>query len=455
MRTEKTTAITDMTTGNPGKLILGFAIPMLLGMLFQQFYSMVDTIIVGQTLGVEALASVGSTSAINFMVNGFVIGICSGFAIPVAQRFGARDYSDMRQFIANAGWICIAFAGVMTVAVSLLTRNILVWMQTPENILEGAYSYILFIFLGIPTTYLYNMLAGIIRSLGDSKTPVFFLILSSLLNIGLDLLFIVTLNTGVAGAAYATVISQAVSGVLCFLYMRKKFEILRSTPDERRLSSRHIGILCSMGIPMGLQYSITAIGSVIIQTATNSLGSVAVASVTVANKIGMFFCSPFDALGGTMATYAGQNVGAGKLQRIRQGVKSATIIGSVYAILALGVLFFFGDRLALLFVDTAEAAVIQQAHLYLIINALFYIPLTFINVWRFAIQGLGFSAFAILAGVCEMIGRSVVGFFLVPAFGFYAVCFASPLAWVLGDFFLVPAFGYCIKTLKKLLPPED
>lgn len=442
-------SIKDMTSGSPGRLILGFAIPMLLGMLFQQFYSMVDSIIVGQTLGVDALASVGSTGAINFMINGFVIGVCTGFAIPVAQRFGARNYSDMRRFVANSGWLCLLFSVVMTVLVTRYTRNILLLMRTPDDIIEGAYRYIFFIFLGIPVTFLYNMLAGIIRSLGDSKTPVYFLIFSSLLNIVLDLFFITELHTGVAGAAYATVISQAVSGVLCFFYMRKHFDILAIPPEERRWSPRHAAILCSMGLPMGLQYSITAIGSVIIQTATNTLGSVAVASVTAADKLGFFFCSPFDALGGTMATYAGQNVGAGKLDRIRQGVKTATLIGSVYAVLAFAVLFFFGDRLPLLFVDAAEQTVIRQAHLYLICNSLFYIPLVFVNVWRFSIQGIGFSGFAILAGVCEMIGRSVVGFFLVPAFAFPAVCLASPLAWVLADLFLIPAFGHCMKLLGK------
>ena len=316
-RSSQRSTIKDMTNGSPAKLILGFAVPMLMGLLFQQFYSMVDTIIVGKFLGVDALASVGSTSAINFMINGFVIGVCTGFSIPVAQRFGAQDYKDMRRFVANAGWIASCFAVVMTVIVCLMTRQILVWMQTPDNIIDGAYSYIFFVFAGIPATYLYNTLAGIIRALGDSKTPVYFLILSSLLNIALDLLFIVQIGTGTAGAAYATVISQAVSGILCLIYMKKKFEILHMHREETRISGRHIYILCKMGVPMGLQYSITAIGSVVIQTAINSLGSIAVASVTAGQKIGMFFCCPFDALGGTMATYAGQNAGAGKVDRIR------------------------------------------------------------------------------------------------------------------------------------------
>ena len=274
----KAAPMKNMTEGTPAKLIMGFAVPMLLGMLFQQFYSMVDSVIVGKCLGVDALAAVGSTGAINFMVNGFVIGLCSGFAIPVAQRFGAGDYKDMRRFAANAGWLSIIFAVVMTAVISGFTRDILVLMHTPQNILQGAYNYIFFIFLGIPATFLYNLLAGIIRSLGDSRTPVVFLIISSILNVILDFFFIVFVGCGAEGAAYATVISQAVSGLLCLVYMRRKFVILRMEPDELPLNKIHVKILCAMGIPMGLQYSITAIGSVVIQTAINGLGSTAVAS---------------------------------------------------------------------------------------------------------------------------------------------------------------------------------
>lgn len=210
-------------------------------------------------------------------------------------------------------------------------------------------------------------------------------------------------------------------------------------------------ILCKMGIPMGLQYSITAIGSVVIQTAINSLGSVAVASVTAGQKIGMFFCCPFDALGGTMATYSGQNVGAGKIDRIWQGVKSATLIGAVYSVLAFAALFSLGGVIPLLFVDADETVVIHQAHMFLTFNSMFYIPLTVVNVWRFTIQGMGYSFLAIAAGVCEMVGRAFVGFVLVPILGYVIICFASPIAWIMADLFLIPAFFYCMKRMKKLL----
>ena len=446
----KNSEVKDLTTGSPLKLILGFAVPMLLGYLFQQFYNMVDTVIVGQCLGVTALAAVGSTGSINFMINGFCMGVCSGFAIPVAQKFGAGDYKGMRKFVATSAWLAVVFSALMTAVVGILCMDILRWMDTPSDIIDGAYQYIFVIFMGIPVTYLYNLLAGIIRSLGDSKTPVYFLLLSSVLNIGLDLITILVLGMGVGGPAYATVIAQGFSAVLCLIYMLRHYPILKMTAEEKKFDRNMAGVLCEMGIPMGLQYSITAIGSVILQTAVNSLGSLAVAAVSTGSKISMFFCCPFDALGGTMATYAGQNVGAKKLDRVVEGVKTASLIGFAYSLAAFAVLFFAGDRLALLFMDSGETELIRQVHLFLIGNSLFYIPLTLVNVVRFAIQGLGFSTFAILAGVCEMIARALVGIFLVPAFGFLPACFASPLAWIFADLFLVPAFGHCIKKLKIL-----
>ena len=289
--------VKDLTVGSPMKLILSFAVPMLLGFLFQQFYNMVDTIIVGKCLGVSSLAAVGSTGSINFMIIGFCTGACSGFAIPVAQKFGAGDYTGMRKFVANAGWLSAVFAVVMTTIVGLLCMNILQWMNTPEDIIQGAYDYIFVIFMGIPVTYMYNLLAGIIRSLGDSKTPVYFLLLSSVLNIGLDFFTILVLRMGVGGPALATVVSQGISAVLCLAYMIHKFPVLRMEADEKKLDRDMIRVLCAMGIPMGLQYSITAIGSVILQAAVNSLGSMAVAAVSTGSKISMFFCTPFDALG--------------------------------------------------------------------------------------------------------------------------------------------------------------
>lgn len=440
-----------MTQGSPMKLILGFSIPLLLGFLFQQFYSLVDTVIVGRFLGVEALAAVGATGSVNFLIIGFCMGVCSGFSIPVSHKFGAGDYVGLRKIVANCVWLTSAFAVVMTAVTCVLCRQILVLMKTPGNILEDAYVYIWIIFFGIPVTYLYNMLSGIIRALGDSRTPVMFLVMSSFLNIGLDLFFIVSMNMGVAGAAWATVISQCISGICCLFYMIKKFDILRIRKEEWKPEPHLISTLCGMGIPMGLQYSITAIGSVILQTATNTLGYSAVAAVTAGGKIGAFLACPFDAMGSTMATYGGQNIGAGRLERIGKGLKSCVLLGAGYSIIALLVSLFFGRSLAMLFVESSEAAILDDVKLFLVLNTLFYFPLALVNIVRFLIQGMGYPKFAILAGVFEMIARALAGFLLVPLIGFTASCLGSPIAWIFADAFLIPAYFHVHRvTAKKL-----
>ncbi|WP_022766273.1 MATE family efflux transporter [Butyrivibrio sp. XPD2006] len=436
----KKTNTRDLTVGNPMGLIFGFALSLFWGMLFQQLYNIIDTAIVSWFLGKEAYTGVGTTGAINFLIMGFCMGVCNGFAIPVAQRFGAKDLKSMRKFVSHAIILCAALAAVMTFFVSIFCRQILIAMHTPADVLEYAYKYILVIFLGIPVTYMYNLLSGIIRALGDSKHPVQFLIIASVVNIGLDLLFIIPLNMGIAGAALATVISQALAGIMCLVFIIRKIEILHLSKEDWALDGSHFFILLNMGLPMGLQYSITAIGSVILQTAINGLGVDAAAAVTTAGKVGMFFCIPFDALGSTMATYGGQNVGAKKLDHLQQGLTAAIKLGVAYSLIAFVVLYFFGRTFAMIFLDSGDVACLDNAHLYLIINSAFYIPLALVNIVRFLIQGMGFSLFAVLAGVMEMIGRTIVALVLVPILGFPALCFASPIAWVLADAFLIPAY---------------
>lgn len=446
---EKTTT-KDMTQGSPMKLILGFTLPMIFGFLFQQLYNMADTMIVGRFLGVNALASVGATGSVNFCIIGFCMGICNGFAIPVAQRFGAKDERGLRRYVGNSAMLAAIFAVIMAVAAVLCCRPILTAMNTPADIIDGAYDYIVVIFAGIPATYLYNMLSGYIRSLGDARTPVVFLTMSSVLNIVLDLIFILVLHMGVAGAAWATVTSQAVSGIACLLYMIRHFPMLRLEKEDWKLHAHTAKILCKMGIPMGLQYSITAIGSVILQVAVNSLGAAYVAAVAAASKIGMLFGCPFDAMGATMATYAGQNVGARKLGRISKGLKSCVVIGAVYSLFALAVVFLLGERIGIPFIDGGETQILHDIYLYMMMNVVFYFLLALVNIVRFLIQGLGYSMFAILAGVCEMAARSVVGFLLVPKFGYPAVCLANGLAWIAADLFLIPAYYHVMKKLKVL-----
>ncbi len=439
--------VKDMTNGSPSKHILGFAVPMLFGMLFQQFYNLVDTIIVGKTLGVEALAGVGATGSINFMIIGFCMGVCNGFVIPVAQCFGAKKPADLRKYVFN-GYICsIVFAIVLTLASVIFCRRILIIMNTPADIIDHAYNYIVVIFIGIPTVFLYNMVSGVIRSLGDSKTPVVFLVLSSIINVVLDFFLILVCKMGVAGAGWATVTSQLVSGLTCLIYMYKKYDILKGDKSERVLDRRFITNLCMNGVPMGLQYSITAIGSTILQAAVNTLGSTYVAAMTAGSKMFNFTCCPFDALGSTMATYAGQNVGAAKIKRLGQGVRSAMIIGSVYSVLSLIALYFTTDYIALLFVNASETTIIALTRQFILASACFYIPLTGVNVVRFCIQGMGFSVFAISAGILEMIGRAFAAIILIPSIGFMGACLASPIAWIAADAFLFPAFIHCAKKL--------
>lgn len=441
----------DMTSGSTMKLILGFALPLLMGMLFQQVYSLVDTIIVGRFLGVSALAAVGATGSINFLIVGFCQGICNGFALPVAQRFGAKDYDGLRKYVGNSAVLSIIFGGAITLITVIACRPILELMQTPADIIDLSYHYIVVIFAGIPAIMLYNILSAYLRSLGDSITPVIFLVLSAGLNIGLDLLFIVTFHWGVFGAAFATVLSQAVSGILCLILIIKKFDLLHLKREDWKLDWGYSRYLLIMGLPMGLQYSITAIGSVILQASVNTLGSTAVASMTAGSRISMFVVCPFDALGSTMATFGGQNVGAGRLDRLGRGLRSAVILGAVYSALILVVLIFFGRDLILLFVSAKEAAVIAQAKQFLVTNAAFYLMLALVNIVRFLIQGMGFSGFAVFAGVFEMVARTLVGLVFVPIFGFTAACSANPLAWIFADCFLIPAFFHCRKKLQNAM----
>ena len=436
-----------MTSGSPAKLIFGFAIPMFLGLLFQQFYSMVDTLIVGKFLGVNPLAGVGSTTSLNFMVLGFCMGVCNGFAIPVAQMFGAKEEHRLRKYVTNGAWLCIGLSVVLTLIVVLACRTILTVMDTPEEIFEYAYIYIVIVFAGIPCTFLYNILAGIIRSLGDSKTPVLFLAIASAINIGLDLIFV--LLFGVEGPAIATVLAQGISGIICLFYMYRKFPVLHASRDEWKPELHYMGKLCFIGIPMGLQYSVTAIGSLVLQTAVNGLGAMVVAGVTAAQKINMFISCPIESLGQTMAPYAGQNMGAGKIDRIGKGLKSAVLMGWGVSIICFLIAVLFGKQLTLLFVDADETEIIAYSYQFLLFCIGGYCLLTLVNTVRFTIQGMGFSIFAILSGIMEMIARTLAALVVARKLGYIGICLAHPMAWLFADVFLIPAFFWCRKKVAK------
>ena len=443
-------AVKEMTAGRIFPQLFYFTLPLLMGNLLQQTYSLVDAAIVGRFLGIDSLAAVGAGSSVVFLILGFCNGCCGGFGIPVAQKFGARDYATMRRCVVVSLQLAAAMSLILAVVTGILCDDILRLMRTPDNIFDGAYIYLLITFLGIPCTFFYNLLSSIIRALGDSKTPFWFLLFSAVLNIVLDLFTIVTLGWGVAGAAIATVFSQGVSAVLCYVYMMRRFDILRTTPAERRFSWSIARILLNIGVPMGLQFSITAIGSIMLQSANNALGTACVAAFTAAMRIKMFFMCPFESLGIAMATFAGQNYGAGRPERILQGVKSASLMALVYWVFTFCVLMFGSETVALLFVDASEAEILKDTALFLHVSVTFFPVLGLLCILRYTIQGAGFTNLAMLSGVSEMVARILVSLIAVPVWGYIAVCFGDSTAWIFADAFLIPAFIYVYKKIRQV-----
>lgn len=386
-----------------------------------------------------------------FLILGFCNGCCGGFSIPVAQKFGARDYVTMRRYVSVSLKLAAMMSIVVAVVTSLLCGFILRTMQTPENIFEGAYIYLLITFIGVPCTFFYNLLSCIIRALGDSKTPFWFLLLSTVLNIVLDLFFILSLGWGVAGAGIATVFSQGFSAVLCYVYMYRKFDILKTEPSDRIFRKNLARQLLSIGVPMGLQFSITAIGSIMLQSANNALGTACVAAFTAAMRIKMFVMCPLDALGMAMATYSGQNYGAGKPERIWMGIKSATLMMVVYSVAIAIVMRGLADKFALLFISPDETEIMKDTVLFLHINTSFFILLGLLSILRYSIQGVGYTRLSMFSGVAEMVARVLVSLILVPALGFLGVCLGDPTAWLFANLFLVPAFIYVYRQLKEMM----
>ena len=440
----------DMTQGSPLKLILAFAVPLMLGSLFQQFYNLADTIIVGRFVGVEALAAVGSVGGLNYLVLGFVNGIACGFSIPISWTFGAKDYKEMRRYTANTVWLSIFFAVVLShchCGAEPLGAGVDEHPGKTSSTLRISISAP--IFAGIPFTLLYNVTSALMRALGDSKRPLYFLLVASFLNIGLDLVCIIMFHMGAFGAAFATVVSQAVAGLGSLLYILRHYPELRWSREEGCFSLTHCAKLCSMGIPMGLQCSITAIGSVVLQGAVNGLGSDIVAAQTAGGKAAQFLCVPLESIGTAMTTYASQNMGAKDLDRVDRGVYTALGIGCVYSIASFLILRVTDKLLIGLFLDASETAIMANAQSFIFWNSVFYIPLAVLIIYRYTIQGLGFSGLAMFAGVAEMIARAMVGFWFVPLWGYFAACIASPVAWFFACFFLIPAYFVVRKRLQK------
>lgn len=438
-----------MTVGNPLGLILQFAFPLLIGNLLQQTYNLADAAIVGRYLGSNALASVGASGSVQFLVLGFCIGLCCGFGIPVAQRFGATDYKRMRDFIFHAAVLTAGIAAVLTAVCLALCPKILRLLNTPDSLYEDAYGYLFIIFLGIPFNLLYNLTSGILRAVGDSKTPFVFLATATVLNILMDLFFIRVLGFGCMGAGLATVLAQAVSGMLCFLYIKKKVSILHLAKENKKWDLRTAGLMFCMGVPMGLQYSVTAIGTMVMQSANNGLGDVYISGFTAAARLKQFAMCPFDAVATGVSTFAGQNLGAGKIRRIKQGIRHGVLIGAAYGAAIGLVLFFFGRNMALMFINREETAVLDAAGKYLKALGCFCWTLGFLNICRMTVQGIGFTLRAVFSGVVEMAARIIVSVLFVPLYGFTAVCFADQTAWVCACIYIVPTCICCVRKCAR------
>ena len=445
----------DMTAGSPAKIIWNFTLPIVIGNIFQQFYTMVDTVIVGKFVGTKALAAVGATGTICFLILGFLMGLTAGFTVITSQRFGAGDMEGMRKTVGSAAVLSVVISLLMTVVSMVGMKPLLKFMNTPEDIFHDTYLYIMIICAGIFAQVLYNLLASILRALGNSKTPLYFLLFSAVLNIVLDLVLIIVFHLGAPGAAYATVIAQGVSGLLCLIYIIKKVPVLKLEKSDFRPDAHLIRTQLVIGFPMALQYSITAIGTMMVQAALNGLGSLHVAAFTAANKIEQVVTQMYVALGATMATYSAQNMGAGKVKRIHQGFMSATVISFVYAAVTGVLVYVWGYKLTGLFVSENLDALMPLVDLYLRCVAVFFIPLAVVNVYRNGIQGMGFGFTAMLGGVAELVGRGVVAIVAAHYDSYLGICMASPMAWILAGILFIVMYCLIMKEVRRRHPSHE
>ena len=438
-----------MTVGKPSKLIIQFMIPMFLGNVFQQFYNVADSIVAGQFLGVQALAAIGSTGSLMFFVTGWMNGMSSGFAILVSQWFGAKKYDRMRHYVAMSVYLSIILSVLMTVGFLAANVPILRMMNYSPDIMPDVTAYMGIIYAGLIVTAAYNALAAFLRALGDSRSPLYFLIISAAINVVLDIVFIVYGGMGVDGCAYATVIAQAISALLCFIYIVKRYPILHLKREDFRISFRSWGRLLALGIPMALQFSITAIGTIIVQGAVNVYGEIYMAGFSAAGKLQNIIATVFSAFGATIATYVGQNRGAGKMDRVRQGVRTTQMMIIVYSVFAMAVVLLLGRYMMWIFVSPSETEVIDVAVLYFRTVFWCYPFLGSIFLYRNTLQGLGYGLVPMLGGVFELVARAGIVLLVAGHTSFVGVCLSDPAAWLSALIPLVPYYIYIMKKWKK------
>ncbi len=441
----------DMTKGSALRLLLVFTLPLFFGNIFQQLYSMVDTIVVGRFVGVDALAAVGSTSGFSFMVVGFAQGLTAGFAVIVSQRYGAKDMKMMRKAYAMSLLCSVFWSIVIALIFSLLSMPLLRLIDTPENIIHDANSYIIIIYAGIGTAIFYNLFSSILRAVGDGRSPLYFLLISSVLNIVLDLFFVIIIPLGCSGVAIATVIAQGVSALAALVYIRLRFPIFHFEKDDWKFDLHLCMRLTKIGIPSAIQFSVCAIGVIIVQAAINGFGSDTVAAYSVGNKIESLTTQFFPALGMGISTFASQNLGAGNLQRIRKGVRISMAIMVVGAAVTFLIAYNFAAPLSLVFMDkeTTSPDIISMAVQYARTVAWFYIPLGMIFIFRTGSQGLGSGTIPLISSIAELVMRAIAAFTLPALLGYTGICFASPVAWC-GAGFLIPfCYLYRMRNIER------
>jgi putative MATE family efflux protein len=422
----------SMTSGNPAKLIFLFAVPLIIGNVFQQLYMFVDTLIVGRTIGINALAAVGSTGSVMFFMMGFVIGTTAGFAIVTGHRYGAGDRAGIKRSVAACTVLGVILSATLTAVGVLGAENALVLMQTPPEILEDAKTFISIILGGMATTTFINMMSNIIRALGDSRTPLFFLIFGSIVNVILEFAFILGLGMGVAGAAWATVIAQLLGGILSLLYIKRHLPILHiSWSDIKAVTKKDLWEHIRVGLPMGFQASIIAIGAVLLQVALNALGPSAIAAFAAAQKVEMIALMPMMSFGMAMAAYTAQNFGAGNIARIQKGVRQCIMMSVSFSLVMALVNWFFGAPMVRWFVGSEAEHVVSLAREYLVITGCCYWILSLLFIYRYTLQGMGKSAVPTFAGVMELIMRSAAAMMVMQGIlQFTGICIASPMAWL-------------------------
>ena len=426
----------NMIHGNPVKLILLFSVPLIIGNIVQQLYSFADAIILGNVIGVYALAAIGSVGSITFLIIGFTIGACTGLGMIVAQRFGAGDEKGLRRSIATSYLVGSLIALVLTLISAPLSRNIMVLLRTPSEIIDYATIYLFILMLGNIIFMIFNLQASIIRAVGDSKTPLYFLIIAVIFNIGLVFLFILVFNWGVASAAVATLIGQVASVMMCFVYIRKKFPVLRLKREDWKITSKELKEHIRMSVPMGFSLSIIAVGAIVVQYVLNDMGYIAVAGVTAAMRIDQMAVMPLASLGMAVGTYVAQNYGAGRMDRVRKGVNQGLIIAIGFSVFIGVILFFGGYAMSGLFVSgevggVGEVGEVQRyAQIYLRINGTMYIFLGLLFIYRFTLQGLGKAIAPTIGSIGELVMRTFAALVLTRFFGFVGLCWANPLAWI-------------------------